>query len=90
MRPSVRRVGALGAVLLLGAGGGAAAGALLDDAATNTTVVERGSSTASNSGDAASVNDIYRSAAQSVVEIKTSAAGRGGGPFGIPGGEEAR
>jgi putative serine protease PepD len=88
IRPSVRRVGALGAVLLLGAGGGAAAGALLDDAATNTTVVERGSSTASNSGDAASVNDIYRSAAQSVVEIKTSAAGRGGGPFGIPGGEE--
>jgi putative serine protease PepD len=89
MRPSVRAVGALGAVLLLGAGGGAAAGAVLDDGATSTTVVERSSSSASNSGGALSVNDIYRNAAPSVVEIKTTTTGGDSGPFGVPGGHSS-
>ena len=86
MRPSVRAVGAVGAVLLLGAGGGAAAGAVLDDGATSTTVVERSSGSASSSGGGLSVNDIYRNAAPSVVEIKTTTTGGGSGPFGVPGG----
>jgi putative serine protease PepD len=91
MRPSVRKAGAIAAVLVLGAGSGAAAGALLDNGST-TTVVERSSGTAaeSNGDGALSVNDIYRDANQGVVEIKTtSTSDSSGGPFGVPGGQES-
>jgi putative serine protease PepD len=91
MRPSVRRAGAIAAVVVLGAGSGAAAGALVDNGST-TTVVERSSATAaeSNGDDALSVNDIYRDANQGVVEIKTtSTSDSSGGPFGVPGGQES-
>lgn len=91
MRPSVRKAGAIAAVLMLGAGSGAAAGALLDNGST-TTVVERSSGTAvdSNGDGALSVNDIYRDAKQGVVEIKTtSTSASSAGPFGVPGGQES-
>jgi hypothetical protein len=91
MRPSVRRAGAIAAVLVLRAGSGAAAGALLDNGST-TTVVERNSATAaeSNGDGALSVNDIYRDANQGVVEIKTtSTSDSSGGRFGVPGGQES-
>jgi putative serine protease PepD len=91
MRPSVRRAGALAAVLVLGAAGGAAAGAALDKSST-TTVVQRSSGTpVSSMGEGAlSVNEIYRDAKQGVVEIKTtSTSDSSGGPFGVPGGQES-
>jgi putative serine protease PepD len=91
MRPSVRKIGATAAILVLGAGGGAAAGALLDNGST-TTVVERSSGTAvdSNGDGALSVNDIYRDAKQGVVEIKTtSTSDSSTGPFGVPGGQQS-
>src|SRR4051812_32664843 len=80
--PRTRTIAGLAAALALGAGGGAGAGAVLDrPTATTTTVTQsspRAAVAAVQKTDALTVNEIYRRARPSVVDITTTGQTGGG------------
>src|SRR4051812_42073266 len=70
LHPS-RTVATLAAALLLGAGGGAGAALAIDGGNTTTTrtLTNPAVATAAASGDASTINDVYKSSRQGVVDI---------------------